>query len=394
MAIGRLAFFTNSIFTDFSVSDVRQIPASSGVTVTVYKGGATATAADTIAPGASGSITIGERGFLRDGDTIFIGTDNTIVALIDTHTGETQLNVTASAGNSGDLVVAIGDRVTATNAKPSLFRDPGGASALASVVVDSRGFYSFFADAEQVDVLEAIGTSLAKRVMPGLVGNRHMSHQSDGAALVAHVLDTDEAWTTGKLFGLYNDGVLKFSVDADSVNNGQTSMTLDTLTINTGTTLPAGDIISADIAALAVTADKLALEAMADAQVDDDASDFAVPSSYGDIPNVFIDVTPEATSSKILLIATIPWSNGATGSNNLLGRIIDDDIPTVIQESGHHTTDAAEQFGMCLIGLVAGFSGTRRYKIQVRSTSAAASDITNSSDRKARIIAVEFKSQA
>ena len=224
--------------------------AALGVAVEVRRQGATVTSNQS-SSSSPHAYTVDDPGGILAGDTVRVGT------------GVTSYTVTAIAAGSvtlsfaGTLALLAGDRLTPTNAKPTLYSDRQGVNTTPNPTATTGPFgeYEVYLDGGEYDVLASgggYGTRLFKDVYVG--SPRMVFNIFDNATAKAVILSVKTALAnaSAKLLSIQNpDGVEKVSVDKD------------------GNVFVAGGIGTTQLADSAVTAAKLATDAVETAKIKD-----------------------------------------------------------------------------------------------------------------------------
>lgn len=151
--------------------------------------------------------------------------------------------------------------------------------------------------------------------------------------------------------------------------------------------LTAGSIETADLATQCTTA-------TASAQGTTDQT-ITAAAAYADIVGdgngslVSVSITPASTSSEIVAIATIPFQ-GTGGAAQVLAKLSKGG--TVVHESGAGlTAGATDNAVVTLIYRGTGLSGAQVFTCAAKCTTTNTSILSNSTDKKARLIVMEFK---
>ena len=156
-ALRKLAF---TVTKDYSVSDTRQIPAS-GVTVTVYKQGATVNGAQTVTDTTQNvSITCFDAGRAVALDTVQRATDviagnatpTCSVDSVDTTTSPQYSEIVLDSDSNGAMAFSDNERMVIIDNGPTLYDESSGISPLGAMTTAADGYAECYVRERFVDV--------------------------------------------------------------------------------------------------------------------------------------------------------------------------------------------------------------------------------------------------
>jgi hypothetical protein len=357
-------------------------------------------------------------------------------------TGTVQRNVSAVTGftvtTSGPGLGTLnnGDRITVVNTLPVLYADERANDTKANPLTsDANGLVYCWAPVMPYDILESAanyGSQLITDVVPEGVEDIRSNVFSGNATapfrrssirtLTAGNLETvenptgtakrtlDYAGNETLTGGLTLSGALAvggaLSVTGNSALTGNLTVggTLGVTGLSTltgGATVASAFTYSGVKANFSLTAGSietadLDLNAVSATFVGSGTTDQALvaAAAYADVASATVTFTPFSSASEIEVIAVIPGEGAGAGNYLLFARIVDGTAATIYHEAAANQAAAGTANAPMTVTCIArltGLTGAQTFKVQAKCTTTNVNLLSNSTDRKTRIVVVEHK---
>jgi hypothetical protein len=342
---------------------------------------------------------------------------------------------TVTTGGAGLGTLNNNDRITVVNPLPTVYADAFGNETKANpLTTDANGFWFCYAPKAPYDV-KTSGTNYGSRLEPDKStdgGEYALSNQFPAAGAAAFRRTTSRTLTAGYIQTWENpSGSIKASIDylgngvltgglASSGNisgiNGTFAGTLGATGATTlgaalgvtglssltgGATVGTSFTYSGVKASFSLTAGSietadLDLNAASATFVGSGTTDQALvaAAAYADVVSATVTFTPFSSASEIEVMAVIPGEGAGAGNYLLFARIVDGTAATIYHEAAANQAAAGTAnapMTLTCIARLTGLTGAQTFKVQAKCTTTNVNLLSNSTDRKTRIVVVEHK---